>query len=328
MIFRRARMSELDEIAHLQQLVFRPDQPASVARYLAYTNEDPFYTLDHSRVIEVDGRIAAHLRIWDRTVMVRGVPLLAAGIGSLYVHPSYRGRGYARALMRDSERYFLDAGYDFGLLFTIIGTPFYEAMDWIPISLPAFRFSSMDVTRTGLDIQALDISRDLDEVRALYTRCGMSHTGAVLRDKAYWTSGPARFRSSFPQWGVSRDNQLVAYVSLDLDENEIWVKEICVSPEDSLALVDLASKVLGLCRGILTGSLPKGHPFVHVLETISFTRAVWETHDEMMVKGVNWARMREKLGLDGIPDHGPESEAAFWPSLLGPDVFYWWTDIF
>jgi len=53
--------------------------------------------------------------------------LLAAGIGSLCTHPDYRGRGYAKALMRDSEEYFFTAGYDMGLLFSIIGTPFYQA---------------------------------------------------------------------------------------------------------------------------------------------------------------------------------------------------------
>ena len=48
-------------------------------------------------MIFADGRIVAHLRIWDRALRVRGAELLAAGIGSLCTHPDYRGRGYAKA---------------------------------------------------------------------------------------------------------------------------------------------------------------------------------------------------------------------------------------
>ena len=96
MMIRAAREAEIAEIAELQRLVFRPDEPDAAQRYLTYVKGDPTYTLDHSRVIFDDGRIVAHLRIWDRVLRVRGAELFAAGIGSLCTHPDYRGRGYAR----------------------------------------------------------------------------------------------------------------------------------------------------------------------------------------------------------------------------------------
>jgi hypothetical protein len=56
--------------------------------------------------------------------------------------------------------------------------------------------------------------------------------------------------------------------------------------------------------------------------------AAWGTHDEMMVKGVNWDSLREKMGGAFVPDSPPEDEAAFWRNLLGEKPFYCWTDIF
>jgi predicted N-acetyltransferase YhbS len=328
MDIRPAKVSELEEIAELQHIVFRPNEAESPARYLAYAKEDPTYTLDHSRVIETDGRIVAHLRIWDRTMRVRGVSLLAAGIGSLCVHPNYRKQGYAQALMRDTEGYFLQAGYDFGLLFTIIGTPYYEAQNWITIPLPTFTINFVDVTRESLDVRPLEIEKDLDAVMHIHEVDGMHGTGSVVRDRNYWTNGPARIRGLFPKWGVVRNGEVVAYVNFVSDGDGVWVKEACALPNESLAYADLASLVLNKCNGKLSGSLPHRHAFVHTLETMSQSTATWSTYDEMMVKGVNWHSLREKLGADVVPSPQPKSEAQFWTDLFGDDVFYWETDFF
>lgn len=329
MNIRPAKVSELNEIAELQQIVFRPNEPDSVARYLSYAKDDPTYTVDHSRVIEVDGRIVAHLRIWDRTLCVGDRTLFAAGIGSLCVHPNFRNRGFAKALMADSERYFFDAGYDLGLLFTIIGTPFYEALHWIPIPLPTFAFVPVEITRDGVDVKPLDVTRDLDAVRHIYATDGLKHTGTVVRDEAYWTAGPALIRSVFPNWGVWRKGKLVAYSNIEEDENGVWVKEVCALPGDGLAFADLASLVLTKSQNKnLEGSLPRDHPFVITLETMTQMNATWGVHDHMMVKAVNWDRLREKLGMEAVPAAKPKLEYLFWADVFGENMFYWDTDVF
>ena len=226
MNIRAANETELEEIAELQHLVFRPNEPDAVQRYLSYTKDDPTYTVNHSRVIFDDGRIVAYLRVWDRTLRVRGTDLLAAGIGGLCTHPDFRGRGYARALLRDSDRYFTEAGYDLGLLFTIIGTPFYAAQGWIPIPLPTFAFGKISVHPTPEGVRQLDIVEDLEEVKAIYDTNGLIYESAALRDHIYWTAGPAQIRGVFPTLGVIRDGQLVAYVSLESNEEEVWNKEV------------------------------------------------------------------------------------------------------
>ena len=329
MIIRAANETELEEIAELQHLVFRPNEPDAAQRYLSYTTDDPTYTVNHSRVIHEDGRIVAHLRIWDRTLRVRGADLLAAGIGSLCTHPDFRGRGLAQALMRDSERHFFEAGYDLGLLFTIIGTPFYEALGWIPIPLPTFAFGQLAGHRTAGGVRSLDIVHDLEAVKAIYEANGLIAEGTALRDRVYWTAGPAQIRGVFPTLGMVRGGQLVAYVSLDADDEEVWIKEVCAMSGCEDAYEQLARAVLSVVEGKkLEGSLPRNHAFVTVLEGITGISATWGTHDEMMVKGVNWDSLREKVGGELGADTSRSDEAGFWSNLLGARPFYWWTDLF
>ena len=80
--------------------------------------------------------------------------------------------------------------------------------------------------------------------------------------------------------------------------------------------------------GWQAGSLPRGHDFVRALEALTGTTATWDTHDEMMVKGVNWPALQQKVGGEFVPDGLPEDEAAFWRDLLGTKPFYSWADIF
>jgi predicted N-acetyltransferase YhbS len=327
MIIRAVNDTELAEVAELQRLIFRPDEPDAVQRFMTYTKGDPTYTVDHSRVVFDDGRIVAHLRIWDRVLRVRGADLLAAGIGSLCTHPDFRGRGYAQALMRDTERYFFAAGYDLGLLFTIIGTPFYQAQGWIPIPMPTFAFGNVSAQTRPDGVRRLDMARDLAAVKAIYEANGLIYESAVLRDRHDWTAGPAQVRGVFPTLGAVHDGQLVAYVNLESDDEEVWIKEVCGMSADRYG--QLAEAVLAECDGKkLEGSLPRDHVFITALEKVTGISATWGTHDEMMVKGVNWNSLREKVGSEIVPDSPPDDEAAFWRNLLGESPFYSWADIF
>ncbi len=159
------------------------------------------------------GRIVAHLRVWDRLIRVRGVGLRAGGVGSLLTHPDHRGRGYARALLAETEQYFTGAGFDLGLLFSIIGTRFYESQGWTPIPLPTFRFVPGPLDRTASverSARALDVARDLDAVVEIYERCTGRMTGPEVRPGGYWALGPSRYRGVFPDWGAVRDGKVIA----------------------------------------------------------------------------------------------------------------------
>ncbi len=351
MEIRGAKESELEELIELQRLVFRPDEAAQ-PRYRAYVREDPTYRLDQSRVV-VDGeRIVGHLRVWDRLIRVRGAKLRAGGLGGVLTHPAYRGRGYARALMRDTEGYMLEAGYDLGLLFTIIGTAFYRALGWTEIPLPTFEVAvGMEGSGKGEGIRRLEIEEDLEAVAEISRANTEGMTGPEVRRDGYWTWGPSRCRGVFPEWGVEQDGKLAAYVNFEAESDRLWVREACALPGCEAAYGDLALLIVDKTRqqGLATvaGSLPSGHPLVDRLSEAVGRGARWGAHEEMMVKLANWASLAEKLG-GAVGNGPPDPEPPFWQALFGlspapsgtgyegwmgslppcEGPFYWWSDIF
>lgn len=65
------------------------------------------YTPDHSRVIRMDGRLAAALYWLDGESRGRKIAYLYA----VATHPDFRGRGLCRELMEDTHRELADRGY-------------------------------------------------------------------------------------------------------------------------------------------------------------------------------------------------------------------------
>lgn len=351
MQIRGATEDELEALVELQRLVFRPQEgPTAQERYWSYVRQEPTYRPQQSRLVIDQGRIVAHLRVWDRTIRVRGATLRAGGIGSVLTHPDCRGKGYARALLHATEDYLRQAGYDLGLLFTIIGTTFYARLGWTPIPLPTFELPAGPAAHNDYGtLRRLHIDRDLEEVSALYRHFTEPMTGPETRPLPYWTSGPSRYRGVFPPWGVERQGRLVAYVNFAIDDKELWLTEAVASPSCEAAYGQLADQVNEQARQAnlqnITGSLPHNHRLVAQLAPSS-DQIRWGTHEEMMVNLINWDTLSRKLGIDDLP--APQAESAFWQALFGlkaesPDAdlnawldklppshtpFYWWNDIF
>jgi GNAT superfamily N-acetyltransferase len=333
----------------LQHLVFRPDEPEALLRYRSYVRDDPTFRIGQTRVAEMGGRIVGHLRVWDRKLAVRGTVLTAGGIGSLLTHPEYRGRGIASGLLENTEQYFEEASYDIGLLFSIIGTPYYACRGWSPIPISTFEISLADAAESGtFSPRELEPDKDMQAVRRLHDAVSGRYTGTEVRDQAYWLTGPARYRSVFPRYGVERGGELCGYVNWDIVNGKVWVAECCAGSEDAYA--DLAALVVreGIANGPdpVIGSLPQNHPLIKELEALAGASADWSSHNEMMVKIARWDRFSQKLGLDGRGiDLTKDQDVvnSFWRALFGcgedganwdrrlgtcPPAFYWWTDIF
>jgi predicted N-acetyltransferase YhbS len=347
--YRFASDDELEACIDLQHLVLRPDQEDAPARYRSYVREDPTYRLGQTRIAVVDGRIVGHLRVWDRKLSLRGKTITAGGIGSLLTHPDYRGQGIASGLLADAEQYFKEVDYDIGLLFSIIGTPFYDRRGWTPIPISTFELDVTGVNEVfdASSYIALSIDRDLARVRELHGELTSTYSATEIRDESYWSTGPARYRNVFPPTGVSVDGKLAGYINWNDTKEGVWVAECCGRSEEAYRLMGEAvlSSVRSMQLTRILGSLSEGHPFVSQLESLAGRSAEWSSHDEMMVKVSRWDLLQEKLDLD-LPEVFPENRNEiddFWRSLLGcprktdtwsdhlghcAPTFYWWTDIF
>ncbi len=346
MEIRPARDSELQEVVELQCRVFLPEPE----RYWSYLREDPSYRPHQSRIIFDKGRIMAHLRVWHRIIQVRGARLRAGGIGGVVTHPEFRRQGYATALMQDAHRYLEQQGYDLGLLFSIIGTGFYESLGWTPLELPVFTLPAQTdrPVASPSGVRALNPEADLESVAAIHEACTRDWNGPVVRTDSYWKSGPSRYRRIFPGWGVEQEGALAAYLNLEKSQDRIWVREACASPGAEAAYRQLSRWI---CRELessglrtVAGSLPHDHALVEYLSRDTGSEARWTTHEEMMVKLINWPSLARKLWAAELPM--PRSgEAALletlfgvrpappgqtpWSSLPpGKGLFYWWSEIF
>ena len=138
-----------------------------------------------------------------------------------------------------------------GLLFSIIGTPFYQAQGWIPLPLPTFAFGKVSTCPMPKGVRRLEVARDLEVVHALYQAHGLTNECAVLRDDDYWTDGPAQVRGTFPTWGAVREGQLAAYATVESDDEEVWIKKRAARTvvADYLRLPDRHRSGLGMTAG-------------------------------------------------------------------------------
>jgi predicted N-acetyltransferase YhbS len=182
---RAARRSELPAVYDVLRAAFT-DVPIDV--FINQTERDPALRMSHVRVAVIDGRIAALVRIFARTMLVRGVPVPAAGIGSVATHPDFGGRGLATAVLRNALEFARTRGFAIAFLFT--GIPgFYERIGFQIVAQPLFTVASRDAARLPSDpryrIRRLRAT-DVDAALAVYRGATAGATGAIERTRRSW----------------------------------------------------------------------------------------------------------------------------------------------
>ena len=161
---RSVRRAELPQVYDLLEAAF-PE--ARRATFVAQTEADSTFRLRHGRLAVADGRIVGYVRIFARTMMVRGQPVPVGGIGSVATHPDARGSGIATALLHDAIARMRRGGMQASFLYP--GIPgFYERLGFHIVREPQFEAGASEVAAlpdAGLwDLRPL---RDADVPRML-----------------------------------------------------------------------------------------------------------------------------------------------------------------
>ncbi len=175
---RRGRPEDVDAILDLLTEYDLPRTHFAPA-YL----RDPDYRPEHSWLVEVEGRLAAHLRVFDRSVRVGGAALRIAGVGNVITASEHRSRGYAGSLLQAMLRGVEQAGFAYSLLWTHL-PDWYGRYGWVPIDETVVR------ARLPAPDRALAIAPfcedDLPAIMCLYERTNAQRTGTAIRAAAYW----------------------------------------------------------------------------------------------------------------------------------------------
>jgi GNAT superfamily N-acetyltransferase len=269
MEIRGARESELDEVVDLQCLVYRPD---GHERYRRYVREDPSYRPDQTRVVVVNGRVVASLRVWERRMRIGSCIVRMGGVGSVCTHPDYRRVGYATALMKDAVSYMRAVGYDLSVLFSIIPQRFYRKLGWASVPLAKFRVTQRQAAKpseTDWQVPPFDEGRDLEQVIALYDAYNAHQSGSIVRTRAYWRSGPSRIRQILPTIVARCGETLGGYLNYQTSEKQAHILEVAYNRDKPTALIALVDQLLRVCEQKqieeIHGEMPHWHPLVDLL---------------------------------------------------------------
>ncbi len=298
MEIRTVRESEVEEMIELMCLVFRPK---GHERYRQYMVGDQFYQRDQSRVVVVDGRIVATLRVWDKQMRVGSTPVRFGGIGNVCTHPEARGKGYATAMMEEAVRYMKESDYPISCLFTDAGNRFYHRMGYRGVPFNGFRMSQWKLggdIESGWEVTPFDEARDLAPAAELYEICNRDRSGSLVRDMAYWTSGNVRVRDVFPKLVARKGDVLGGYLTYDDSADEVEILDVAHQSEPGV-LTALAGQFLGACtsQGIETvhGLLPQRHPFVDAMLELGMGNLVSAGNNKLMMSTLNLQPLSEQI---------------------------------
>ncbi len=179
LVVRQAQPADLDAIL---DLLTEYDLPR--AYFEPYYRHDPTYRPEQSWIVEQAGRLAAHLRVYDRWIRFGGGRLRIAGVGNVITARAYRGRGLAGRLLRAMLAGVHAAGFPYSLLWTHL-PELYGRYGWAPIEEQ--RLEARLPPPGPLSFRLAPFRpADLPAVMQLYDVSNAARTGPVLRSAEYW----------------------------------------------------------------------------------------------------------------------------------------------
>lgn len=301
---RSVRRAELPQVYDLLEAAF-PE--ARRATFVAQTEADSTFRLRHGRLAVADGRIVGYVRIFARTMMVRGQPVPVGGIGSVATHPDARGSGIATALLHDAIARMRRGGMQASFLYT--GIPgFYERLGFHIVREPQFEAGASEVAAlpdAGLwDLRPL---RDADVPRmlAIYRRASAGSTGAVVRTARTWRdAGSWLDEDPGGCFVAERNGVVVAYLRSRCRtrvRHEVLESECLPGHEGAIATLLSAVGRRAVEHGErIVALVPDGHPLATALRSLASTTATTDVRFPMMMLGLGDPAVEEALRSEPI----------------------------
>ena len=182
MTIRALRENEKDE---MYDLLDRSYAKQNREFFKQRTENDPSFSLELNRVLEVDGALVARIGIHDRKMYFQGEALRVGAIGGVCTDPAHRGKGYVKMLLEDCTQWMKKSGFDLSLLF---GEPaIYGGSGWQTLASfgmqTNFRIHKQNRARL---IPVTEIEKSSDTLAKIYDQFNARLNGPFLRSKSYW----------------------------------------------------------------------------------------------------------------------------------------------
>lgn len=173
-VIRRARNEDVENILDLLAYY-----EVSRSYFEPFYLRDPTYRPEHSWVAEEDGRLLAHLRVFDRTIRVGEAELRVAAIGNVITAPDQRGRGHAGRLLDAMLAEIPKEGFAYSLL-RAYRPSLYERHGWVPIGEEVVRADLPPLDSSSVAIEPFG-DHDLPKIMRLYERTNAHRAGPTIR---------------------------------------------------------------------------------------------------------------------------------------------------
>lgn len=204
-------------------------------------------------LIDEDGQVLTSAKRYGLRVRLDDQELEAVGIGAVYTPRAKRGRGYAPLIV---NRLIEDAsanGADIAVLFSEIGTPYYERLGFIPVPRRELLMSVIEKGGAPMVLVRVAEERDIPAVAALADAMSRRQRFAIGQSEAYVRYGLSRKRllAGLSEPGaltveffiVEEGTSAVAFVILTTADDDV-VLEMCGDRDPSGARVGAMLQVL------------------------------------------------------------------------------------
>jgi len=204
--------------------------------FVRHWEQDPERALSGIFVCIVDNKIVSTVRVFHRTIYMKGRMLSMGGIGEVSTLPEYRRKGIASKLLHMAIEYMEKNNM---VVSVLTGSQnIYSIMGWqsVPIAVNYTKIPVAQVEeKPSWSIRKVSYKylteTEKSKIRDIYTQTSLRFSGPLVRSQEYWETWVTTESPS--TWIITENNDLKGYFSLKLDgpPNVVIVKEFLISEE-------------------------------------------------------------------------------------------------
>ncbi len=196
--------------------------------FINHWQNDLWLDLEGVRVAVDDGQIVSTVRVFIRKMYFHGETVSIGGIGEVSTRSEYRKRGLATQLLKDSIQFMEERGIVVSMLHG--NQRIYSDLGWEHIPLYYSKKEIIGNRQNEWVVRPVNYQdiNEVNKIASLYDSYSSKFNGTIVRDDiGYWTDW---VRTESPDlWVAVRDDEIVGYISVNLHDRKLHVKEFVVS---------------------------------------------------------------------------------------------------
>ncbi|WEG10770.1 GNAT family N-acetyltransferase [Pullulanibacillus sp. KACC 23026] len=242
-------------------------------------NKDSSYKLTTTWIAKVDNDIASSVQIFPYEMRIGKEKLLVGGIGSVATNRLYRGKGYAQEILHAQNLWMHQNKYDLSLLFSGIGTKFYEEVGYKKVKNVAYQAKKLPKIESDLLFAKDD---DMEMIQKVYQEYNREKTNSCIRSSQYWKDQIAwRGETKENFCVIKEDREIKAYLRFENKKGKTSVLEACYLPGAEMYMTKLFHQFCAsaYCLNDFTIMLPNDHILTQNREKIEEGTHMWRFFD-------------------------------------------------